>query len=368
MAEERRQGLGARTLLIIASLVVVVAGLKAASAILLPFVVSVFIAAMSLPLLLWLQARRVPTSLAVVAIILGNLGLLAGVGFLIGGSANDFVQELPKYQDRLMEMTQGSVAWLKAHGAQIPDWRVELINPGALVGVAQTTLQGVTAILSNTFLVLITTTFILLEAASLPVKLQQAMAQREFNPGRFSKVTQEVQQYVVIKTAISLGTALAVTGWVALLGVDFPLLWGLVAFVLNFIPAFGSILAAIPAVLLAIVDLGLGWAAAVGLGYVVINMVFGNILEPQLMGRRLGLSPLVVLLSLLFWGWVWGPVGMLLSVPLTIIVKILLENTEDMHWIAVMLGPVPKTSGRPRPSGGGGGSQLKPAEGQVGRG
>jgi AI-2 transport protein TqsA len=341
MNGERKPGLGARSLLTMASIVLVMAGLRAASSILLPLAVSVFIATMSLPLLFWLRARKVPTAVAVLLVVLGNLALLAGIGFLIGGSATDFVRQLPKYQDRLSDMTRGAMGWLEAHGVRVPDWRLELIDPNAIVSVAQTTLQGVTAVLSNTFLVLIITTFILLEAATLPAKLQKAMEGREFDPGRFAKVTREVQQYVVIKSLISLGTGIAVAIWVAALGVDFPVLWGVVAFVLNYIPAFGSILAAIPAVLLATVDLGIGWAAIVAAGYLVINMVFGNILEPQLMGRRLGLSPLVVLLSLLFWGWLWGPVGMLLSVPLTIIVKILLENTGDLHWIAVLLGPVP---------------------------
>lgn len=348
MADERAGG--ARALLVVASLVVAVAGLKAASSILLPFMFSAFIAMMSLPLLFWLRSWRVPTVVAVIIIVLGNLALLVGVGFLVGGSADEFVRQLPKYQERLDRIMEGWLVWLQAQGVPVPDWRLELFNRGAIVGLAQTTLQGVTAVLSNTFLVLITTTFILLEAATLPAKVQRALARREFDTGRFAKVTREVQQYVVIKTFISLGTGLGVAGWVALVGVDFPLLWGLVAFVLNFVPAFGSLLAAIPAVLLAIVQHGLGHAAVLGLGYLVVNVIFANVLEPQLMGRRLGLSPLVVLLSLLFWGWVWGPVGMLLSVPLTMILKILLENTEDMRWIGVMLGPAPPEGGVPEGS------------------
>ena len=131
------------------------------------------------------------------------------------------------------------------------------------------------------------------------------------------------------------------------------LLWGLVAFLLNYVPNLGSIIAAVPAVLLALVQYGVGHALLVLMGYVAVNMLLGNLLEPVLMGRRLGLSTLVVFLSLVFWGWVWGPVGMLLSVPLTMIAKIFLENTRDLAWLAVMLDSPQAISRRLRPGDGG---------------
>ena len=130
----------------------------------------------------------------------------------------------------------------------------------------------------------------------------------------------------------------AVWLWLWLLGVDYPILWSLLAFLLNYVPNIGSIIAAVPAVLLALVQLGPGsalWAAA---GYLATNVVFGNILEPRFMGRGVGLSPLVVFLSLIFWGWVLGPVGMFLSVPLTITAKIALAASDDTRWAAVLLG------------------------------
>jgi predicted PurR-regulated permease PerM len=141
-----------------------------------------------------------------------------------------------------------------------------------------------------------------------------------------------------LKTIFSLATGVAIWIWLAIIGVDFALLWGLVAFLLNYVPSIGSIIAAIPAILLALIQLGVGPAVLAGLGYVVVNVVFGSILEPRFMGRGLGLSTLVVFLSLVFWGWILGPVGMVLSVPLTMIVKIAMESNEDTRWIAVMLG------------------------------
>ncbi|MCP4662366.1 MAG: AI-2E family transporter, partial [bacterium] len=121
-----------------------------------------------------------------------------------------------------------------------------------------------------------------------------------------------------------------------------PLLWGLTAFICNYIPNVGSILAAVPPVLLAALDMGPAPAVLVAFGYLVINTGVGNFLEPHLMGRQFGISTLVVVLSLIFWGWVWGPVGMLLSLPLTMVLKITLENTEDFRWLAQLMGVNPK--------------------------
>ncbi len=148
--------------------------------------------------------------------------------------------------------------------------------------------------------------------------------------------------YLGIKTAVSLVTGLLIGTWAWLLDLDFPVLLGLIGFALNYVPTIGSILAVIPALFLSLVQFGsFGHSVLVLGGYLFINAVFGNIIEPNLMGRRLGLSTLVVILSLIFWAWVWGPIGALLAVPLTMVVKIMLENTEDLHWVAVLLDKSP---------------------------
>ena len=138
---------------------------------------------------------------------------------------------------------------------------------------------------------------------------------------------------------MSLGTGIMVTLWMWILNVDYPLLWGALAFMFNYIPNIGSFLAAIPACLLAYVLHGFGLAAVAVAGFVAINTGMGNLLEPRLMGRRLGLSTLVVFISLVFWGWVLGPVGMVLSVPLTMILRIAFESRTETRWLAVLLGP-----------------------------
>jgi len=197
--------------------------------------------------------------------------------------------------------------------------------------------------------------FMLAEATVFPSKFRYIMGSEGAGEGRLAKVVGEVQTYLGIKTVVSLATGLVIGAWAWVLNLDFPVLLGLVAFMLNYIPTVGSIIASVPALLLSVILVGtVGHALLVGLGYVVVNTLFGNILEPNLMGRRLGLSTLVVVLSLVFWYWVWGPVGALLSVPLTVVVKIWLENTPDLRWVAILLDkspPAPEAVPVPEPVG-----------------
>jgi len=189
--------------------------------------------------------------------------------------------------------------------------------------------------------------FMLSEATVFPKKFRYILGVRGGDEDRFTKIATEIQSYLGIKTVVSLATGLALGIWAYAWDLDFPVLLGMIAFFLNYIPTVGSIIAAIPAVLLSVILYGtLGHAIVVAGGYIFVNMVVGNIIEPRWMGRSLGLSTLVVILSLLFWGWAWGPLGALLSVPLTVGVKILLENTEDLRWAAILLdkGPPPDTT------------------------
>ncbi len=198
-------------------------------------------------------------------------------------------------------------------------------------------LKGLASILSNAFMISLIVVFMLLEGVWLPTKLKVAFGEASDAVLQLSHAATQIQRYLAVKTIISLVTGALVAIWTSVIGLDFALVWGLLAFLLNFIPTIGSLLAAVPAVLLALVQLGPGSALAVGLGFVVVNVGFGNIIEPNVMGRTLGLSTLVVFLSLVFWGWVLGPVGMLLSVPLTMIIKIILESNETTRPIAIML-------------------------------
>ncbi len=330
---------GSRLLLNGACLVVVLAGLKSAEAFLVPLVFSAFLGVLAAPAVLWLRERKVPTSAAVPLVMLLVIVVLSLVGGMVGGSVNRFTEELPKYQARSEGIIESISSLLGSQGIEVSQKRVlGLVDPGASLKLVGKTVSGLAGLLSNTLLVVLTMVFILFEAVAVPQKLRAALGDPTADLGRYSRVTGEIKQYLVIKTYLSLATGLCVGLLVWVLGVDFPLLWGLVAFLLNYVPNLGSIIAGLPPVLLALIQHGPMRALIVLGGIVAINLVFGNVVEPNLMGRRLGISTLVVFLSLLFWGWLWGPVGMLLSVPLTMIVKISLETSPEWGWVSILMG------------------------------
>ncbi|MXX75864.1 MAG: AI-2E family transporter [Holophagales bacterium] len=335
-----------RLLVVAACVVVLVAGLRAASSIMIPLLVAVFIAAISLPVLTWLQ-QRLPMIVAVLGTILMDLLVIALAGYLVGSTANQVAGEMGEIQSTLTEWIEDGGEWLEDRGVPVANWWAgddslsqalfSRFEPGFLVDFVNRTLRATTAALSSFLVISLVVIFTLFEAATFGPKVRAAFGSAGAE-ARFARAMHDIQHYMGIKTVISLATGLLIGIWVGVLGVEFAVFWGLVAFVLNFIPNLGSIIAAVPTTLLAMVQIGVGRALLVALGYLVVNMVIGNFIEPPLLGRRLGLSTLVVVLSLVFWGWVWGPVGMLLSVPLTMVVKILLENTEEFRWVAVLLG------------------------------
>lgn len=329
-----------RVLVIVAAFVVVVSGMKAAVAILVPFLLSVFIAVICAPPLFWLQHRGLPTVVALLAVILGALSLGLLIGVLVGTSVEDFSKNLPLYQSRLQQQTSGVVTRLEGVGIHLPkDFVRDTFDPGKVMKLASRVLKGFTSALADIFLILLTVMFILLEASSFPGKLRSVLDDPDTSLRGFERFSENVKRYVAIKTSTSLLTGFAIFVWLSVLGVDYPFLWGLLAFLLNYVPNIGSIIAALPAVLLALIQLGPATALLAVAGYLVANIVVGNVIEPRFMGKGLGLSTMVVFLSLVFWGWVLGPVGMLLSVPLTMTVRIALDSSDDTRWIAVLLGP-----------------------------
>jgi len=329
-----------RTLIVVAAFVVVAAGMQAATPIIAPLLVSVFIVAISAPPMFWLQHRGLPQWAAMVAVIVGLslLGVLLLV--LVGNSVADLLQRLPEYQQRLAEYFDGTLGWLAGHGVQVSrDMIAEMVDPGKLLAVFTSTLSGLGGVLANGLLIFFAVVFMLLEVRGFPAKLKAMLS----NPGesypRFQHFADSLHRYLAIKAGISLVTALLVTIPVALMGLDYPLLWGVTMFLLNYVPNIGPIIAAVPAVLLALVQLGPAQALAVAGIYLAANTLMGNIVEPRYLGRGVGLSTLVVFASLVFWGWILGPIGMLLSVPLTMAAKIAMDGSDETRWLAVLLGP-----------------------------
>lgn len=344
---------GARFLLMLASGVVVVWGLQFAAPVILPSALALFLAVLSLPIVVGLTRRRVPRAVAIFGAMLVVVGIFTVLVLAASRSLAELQGQLFVYVGRLQALRD---RWLMAlsdrFGVSFQELiDFDLINPEALAAFLGGTVAQAASLLSTAFLVLLVMVFFLAEATVFPQKLQYLLEGSARGEERMNKVVAEIQSYLGIKTVISLATGLLLGVWCWVMGLDFPVLLGLIAFVLNYVPTVGSILAGIPAVLLSLILVGtLGHALLVTTGYVVVNTVFGNIIEPNLMGRRLGLSPLVVMLSLLFWGWTWGPVGALLSVPLTMVLKIWLENTRDLRWVAVLLDRTVPVSGSDDPT------------------
>jgi AI-2 transport protein TqsA len=291
-----------------------------------------------------MRRRHVPTPLAIVAIMLVMLG---GVMLLIGvveRAVTGFASNLPAYQAAFLAQTDKIWLWLAANGIEVStellrdqfNLQVLIRNLGAIA----VTLRN---LLTTTFVVVLVAIFILLEGTALPDKVRGVPGVSSEAWTHLSQIVADLRRYMFLKTVMSLLTGALVTLWLLLLEIDFAILFGVLAFALNYIPVIGSIVAALPGILLAFIEYGLGTGAITAVGYVVINVGVSNGIEPRYLGQGLGLSPLVVIVSVLFWGWVLGPMGMLLSVPLTMSLKIALESDEGTRWLAVLL------SGRPRP-------------------
>ena len=234
------------------------------------------------------------------------------------------------------ENTVGLVVDTVSEVLDIPEGNVEG-SPHYSQNDGNNFISGMGGVLSNLFLILLTVIFMLFEADSIPRRLHIALADPDMKLKHIDKFIRSVNSYLAIKTVVSLGTGVIIGVWLYVMGVDHFMLWAVLAFMLNFIPNIGSIIAALPAVLIAFVQLGPAAAGFAALGFLLINTIMGNMVEPRLMGKGMGLSTLVVFLSLIFWGWLLGTVGMLLSVPLTMVVKIALESREESKWLAVLL-------------------------------
>lgn len=327
-----------RMLVALAAFVVVIAGMRASQSIIVPFLLAGFITIILLGPFRWLQAKGLPDWVAMLVVIAVALFLVVLMGGLVGNSIDQFRQSLPRYQTRLDEYSAVIHLQLDKYGVVLPkSGMANELSPSRIMGLAGELLSSLGALLANGFIVLLYVVFMLGEMSGLTNKINNAFDDSSPMLHRVKLFTEGANKYMAIKAVISAFTGVLVAVFLYFVGVDFPILWGLLAGLLNFIPNIGSIFAAVPAVLLALVQLGPGAATVTAIGYVVINIVVGSMIEPRFMGQRVGLSTLVVFVSLVFWGWVLGPAGMLLSVPLTMLVKIGLDNRPDTRWVAALL-------------------------------
>lgn len=327
-----------RTALYFSAFVISLAGIKVAAPIVVPFLLSLFVAIICNPAINYLESKKMPRGLAITLVIFTIFSLFIVLGGVIGAAVNDFRKAIPTYEAQLSEQITWLIAWLANHDIVISMDEVRgYFDPAKVMNLVTTTLSGFSSVLGNIFLLLLTVVFMLAEGKVFPKKLHMAFDDSAQTEKRLDYFLTMVNQYMAIKTMVSLATGIIIGSVLWGMGVQFYVLWALLAFLLNYIPNIGSIIAAVPAVILTFLQLGAGYASVVVGLFVSVNMIMGNFVEPRFMGRSLGLSTLVVFLSLIFWGWLLGMVGMLLSVPLTMILKIALENSEDGRWFSILL-------------------------------
>jgi predicted PurR-regulated permease PerM len=306
-----------------------------------PIVIPILLAAliaMSLSTILDLADKGLPNWAAVSLACLAAVAVVMGLGFLTTRAATDFALAFSEHRQDFDRLQYDAASWLWAHGLGIPATAVEQFDPDELARML--TVPGLTlalSVVSAGLLVLLITVFLVVESGSISQKLRGTDKLGRLDVQVLKGAARDVQRFLLIKTVASTATGLLVAGLTAVVGVGHSLLFGLLAFVLNYVPSIGSILASIPAIALCLITLG--WFPALGLtmGYVLINLVIGIIIEPRWAGHATDLSPTVVVLSMVFWGFVLGPIGALLSVPLTIIVRITASQSEGWSWLAMLL-------------------------------
>ncbi|MDI6718686.1 MAG: AI-2E family transporter [Methanomicrobiales archaeon] len=329
----------ARTLLIGAAAVVVLAGMRGAASIVSPLLFSAFLAVIGSAALQWLERRGLPRWLAFVVLIAGLivLGILL-VAFL-ALSFNQLLDRLPFYRDRFLELE--ALIRSSLGGAGIDSSAIIPSNAAiqdAVVGLLSSLISLFQTVASEIFIILLATAFLLAEVPRFRDLMQGEAGRGNRMVAHLLRSGDGIVRFLIIRIQINFIVGIGFGLFLYLLGVDFALLWGFLAFVLGFIPYIGFLLTAVPPFLLALLEQGPVGGLIVIAGLVLINLVGENVIFPEMAGRGLNLSPFVVIASIFFWGFVLGWLGVFLAVPLTYVLKILLESSEDTRWLADLMG------------------------------
>lgn len=335
-------GKGAQALMVLAAAAVVAGAIKLSAAVVAPFLVAACIAIAVQPIFRWVHNSRIPDFTAIVISLLAVIGLLTGVGALLIVALANLSGSAAQYVSSLHQVQVQTTIWLEAHHQHALAQSLYGSRLDTLLQQATTyVVMGLPTVVSTIFTVLLLIVFMFLEVTTMPKRVRAALG---WSPSTFSDLSRtmaEIQRYLSVKTATSAATGLCAGLWCWLCGVPNPALWGLVTFALHYVPTVGSLVAAMPPIFIALTAFGMARAGIVAGGLAFFSLIIGNLIEPNALGRSLSVSPLIVLVSMFVWGWLLGPIGALLSVPLTLIVKIVAWNTSDLHWVAVLLGPTP---------------------------
>jgi len=327
-----------KTILTISGLIIIFSGLKIADKIIVPFLLSMFIALISFPLLKFFQSKKISTPISVTLVLIAIISISLSIAALIGTSLNSFRKSLPTYQEKISTEIDKISGILEKYDITINSQIIyEYVDPTFIMQSVANTISAFGIVLTNYFLILFIVMFTLLEAAGFSKKIRLAFDGSETSIKNFHSFSENMNKYLSIKTIVSMITGFLIYISLTFIELDHAIMWGLIAFFLNYIPNIGSIIASIPAIIIALIQFNFYYSLLVALIYLIVNIVMGSLIEPRYLGKELGLSTLIIFLSLIFWGWLLGPVGMLLSVPLTMILKIWLENNNESKWIAILL-------------------------------
>lgn len=340
-----------RILVTLASLVFIVFAMRFAAPVLGPVALAATLAIAFEPFAIWLQRRGLSRGLAAAVTSLVMLLLIAGMMGLLLQAAFDLSRHVPTYVDSLRNQAAEWIDWLDRRGLGNVADRLRSGDPSAQAATfAEQAAAWALGLAQASILVLLVTAFIQLDAPALRAALRRRARPPQprgegVDPAEavIDEGLAEIRRYVVVKGCLSFAGGIALGAWCWAWGVEGALVWGTVAFLMNFVPIVGSLLAAVPPVVLAFVTAGPAAALGVASGYAVVNLVVDNIVEPRVMGRAVGLSPLVVLIAMATWGFVLGPIGALLSVPLTIALRTVLM-ASGQTWIEPLLSDRPSAA------------------------
>jgi len=325
-------------LIAVPSVIITLTGIKAAASIIVPLLLAFILATLAGSSVLYLQDRGLPRWLSMLIVLLAVILLVIGLGLFVSSAAMEFSDRIPDYEAQFLEIMNQLLITLNEHGIALE--KSELLHPWSpmiLMGYLGGFVQSLQLVLAESFMILMLVIFLLFSQDLFFQKMQMLLDEQHSQQllGVFS---QQINRYVLIKSVISALTGVSVAAGLYLMDIEHAFLWGVMAFMFNFIPNIGSIIAAVPPMLIALADHGLAMSLWVGFFFLAINIVFGVIIEPRVTGKGLGLSSVVVLLSLIFWGWILGPIGMLLSIPMTIMVKVACDLSQRTRWISILLG------------------------------
>jgi AI-2 transport protein TqsA len=341
-----------RVMLLLATLVVVLVGMRLAAPILDPILFAVVLALLFSPIYAWLRRRRIPTPIALVIMLVGLTVLFLAIAGIMGISIARFSGDIGTYTSKLNGQLDDIQSLTKTLGISKADLQ-KALSPSALTGAIGAVLGGVADFLSNLFLILIIVLFLLAEGPALMGRLRASAGEDHPQVVRLTLFGRSVVRQLGLRAIVNLATATGVVLLLFVLRVDFPLMWGILAFFLSFIPWIGLPLAVAPAVILALAEHGVTNAVLAIIGVTVINILAENALSPMLMGRSLSISPTVLFIGFIFWAWLLGGPGAFLAAPLTIFLILMLGTFPETQWLANVMGmggPDPEATGSEEPA------------------